>query len=170
MVFYAGILCVLTILNLFREYLTSLLCCFNAFFVKYLYKMGCTCSSTHRGWVQSQLPEALWKGNVEPGSLVLAVDSMVCVGEHGLPENSACCLKVTLAAHEKHRIELKKLFTCSPCSSYCRKEAVQPVCSVTHTCWLSAREQGSLVRSWIKAKGRYSIQLGEAEGFFCCYF
>lgn len=63
--------------------------------------MSCTCSSTHGGWIQSCLPEALWKENVEPGSLVLAIDSMVCVGGHGLPENSAHCVKVTLAAHEK---------------------------------------------------------------------
>lgn len=114
MVFYAGILSVLTILNLFREYLTSLLYCFNVLFVKYLYKMSCIYNSTHRGWIQSHLSEALWKENVEPGSLVLAIDSMVCVGGHGLPENSAHCVKVTLAAHEKHRIVLNELFTCSP--------------------------------------------------------
>lgn len=135
MVFYAGILSVLTILNLFRQYLTSLLYCFNAFFVKYLYKMSCTCSSTCRGWIQSHLPEASWKDNVEPESLVLAADSMVCVGGHGLPGNSACCLKVTLAAHEKHRIEVNELLTCSPSdsSSYCRKEVFQPQSAVSPT-------------------------------------
>lgn len=118
--------------------------------------MSCTCTSTHRGWIQPHLPEALWKEDVEPGSLVLAIDSMVCVRGLGLPENSACCVKVTLAAYEKHRIELNELFTCSACnsSSYCRK-AFQPQSAASPT-------HGGLVpvskawpgQSWINDKGQ----------------
>lgn len=59
--FSAGILRLLTILNLFWGYLTSLLYCFNAFFMKYLYKMNCISSTTHRDWIQPCLPEASWE-------------------------------------------------------------------------------------------------------------
>lgn len=173
MVFYAGILSVLTILNLFRQYLTSLLYCFNAFFVKYLYKMSCTCSSTCRGWIQSHLPEASWKDNVEPESLVLAADSMVCVGGHGLPGNSACCLKVTLAAHEKQNWGERAAHLLPLWLQFLLQKGGFPatVCNVTHTRWLSAHEQGMASCSpELMVKGCSSTQFEQAVGFFAVTF